>query len=213
MPGNEQTDRVAASFAMLKLSFFFPPPVSRLHRARRDAEIVSAGSGRLARCVAPAPDKRFLEVIKEAHARGIGVIIDGVFNHTGRDFFAFQNLRKNQARSRYEDRCVVESFDDPKTKRNEFLSKGWWSHATLPVFAPSADGKDMLAGPKAYIMQATKRWMLPDEKDPSLGIDGWRLDVADERASKFWADWNAFVRRCNPNAYTVAEIWKGSRQP
>lgn len=159
-----------------------------------------------------AADKLFLKVIKEAHARGIRVIIDGVFNHTGRDFVAFKDLRKNQADSRYKDWYVVSSFDDPKTKRNEFSYKGWWGHATLPVFAPTADGKDMFAGPKEYIMQATKRWMLPDGKDPSLGIDGWRLDVADERPAKFWADWNAFVRRCNPNAYTTAEIWKDAAQ-
>ncbi len=159
-----------------------------------------------------AADKLFLKVIKEAHARGLRVIIDGVFNHTGRDFFAFKDLRKKQADSRYKDWYVVDSFDDPKTRRNEFSYKGWWGHATLPVFAPTADGKDMFAGPKEYIMQATKRWMLPDGKDPSLGIDGWRLDVADERPAKFWADWNAFVRRCNPNAYTMAEIWKDAAQ-
>ncbi len=154
-----------------------------------------------------AADKLFLKLIKEAHGRKIRVIIDGVFNHTGRDFFAFQNLRKNQAKSPYKDWYVVSSFDNPATKRNEFNYKGWWGHATLPVFAASADGKDMFAGPKNYIMQATKRWMLPDGKDPSLGIDGWRLDVADERPAKFWADWNAFVRKCNPDAYTTAEIW------
>ncbi|MBA3961669.1 MAG: alpha-glucosidase C-terminal domain-containing protein [Chthoniobacterales bacterium] len=154
-----------------------------------------------------AADKLFLKLIKEAHSRKIRVIIDGVFNHTGRDFFAFQNLRKNQAKSPYKDWYVVSSFDNPATKRNEFNYKGWWGHATLPVFAASADGKDMFAGPKNYIMQATKRWMLPDGKDPSLGIDGWRLDVADERPAKFWADWNAFVRKCNPEAYTTAEIW------
>ncbi|HEY1583462.1 MAG TPA: glycoside hydrolase family 13 protein [Chthoniobacterales bacterium] len=159
-----------------------------------------------------AADKLFLKLIKEAHSRGIKVIIDGVFNHTGRDFFAFQDLRKNQAKSRYKDWYVVSSFDDPKTKRNEFSYKGWWGHATLPVFAASADGKDMFAGPKNYIMQATKRWMLPDGKDPSLGIDGWRLDVADERPAKFWADWNAFVRKCNPTAYTTAEIWHDAAQ-
>jgi cyclomaltodextrinase len=157
-----------------------------------------------------AADKLFLRLIKEAHKRGIRVIIDGVFNHTGRDFFAFQDLRRNQARSRYKDWYVVTSFDDPQTKRNEFSYKSWWGHATLPVFAPSADGKDMFAGPKDYIMQATKRWMLPDGKDPSSGIDGWRLDVAEERPAKFWADWNALVRRCNPDAYTTAEIWKNA---
>jgi glycosidase len=106
----------------------------------------------------------------------------------------------------------VNSFDNPATKRNEFSYKGWWGHSTLPVFAPSADGKDMFAGPKNYIMEATKRWMLPDGKDPSSGIDGWRLDVADERPAKFWADWNAFVHKCNPNAYTTAEIWKDAAQ-
>jgi cyclomaltodextrinase len=159
-----------------------------------------------------AADKLFLKLIKEAHARGIKVIIDGVFNHTGRDFFAFRDIRKNQERSRYKDWYVIESFDDPNTKRNEFSYTGWWGHATLPVFAPSVDGKDMFPGPKAYIMQATKRWMLPDGKDHSLGIDGWRLDVADERPAKFWADWNAFVRQCNPNAYTTAEIWKDAAQ-
>ena len=159
-----------------------------------------------------AADKLFLKLIKEAHARGIRVIIDGVFNHTGRDFFAFKDLRRNQARSRYKDWYVVDSFDDPKTKRNEFSYKGWWGHSTLPIFAASADGKDMFAGPKEYIMQATKRWMLPDGKDSSLGVDGWRLDVADERPTKFWADWNAFVRRCNPDAYTTAEIWKDAAQ-
>jgi len=159
-----------------------------------------------------AADKLFLQLIKEAHARGIRIVIDGVFNHTGRDFFAFKDLRQKQAKSLYKDWYVVSSFDDPETKRNEFRYKGWYGHPTLPVFAASADGKDMFAAPKEYIMQATKRWMLPDGKDPSLGVDGWRLDVADERPSKFWADWNAFVRRCNPNAYTTAEIWKDAAQ-
>ena len=159
-----------------------------------------------------AADKLFLKVIKECHARGIRIIIDGVFNHTGRDFFAFKDLRKNQGKSRYKDWYVVSEFDDPATKRNEFSYRGWWGHATLPIFAASADGKDMFAGPKEYVMQATKRWMLPDGKDRSLGIDGWRLDVADERPAKFWADWNAFVRKCNPEAYTTAEIWKDAAQ-
>lgn len=160
-----------------------------------------------------AADKLFLEVLKQAHGRGMKVIIDGVFNHTGRDFFAFKDLRINQAKSRYKSWYVVDAFDDPATKRNEFSYKGWWGHATLPIFAASADGKDMFAEPKAYIFEATRRWMDPNgDGDPSDGIDGWRLDVADERPSKFWADWNAHVRKLNPNAYTTAEIWKDAAQ-
>ena len=158
-----------------------------------------------------AADRLFLEVVQRCHERGIRVIIDGVFNHTGRDFFAFKDIRENQQKSRYKDWYVVESFDDPATKRNEFSYKGWWGHMTLPIFAPSADGKDMHPGPKAYVFEATKRWMQPRGKMKN-GIDGWRLDVAEERPAKFWADWNALVRRLNPNAYTTAEIWQNAAE-
>jgi glycosidase len=156
-----------------------------------------------------AADKLFLELLQKSHARGIRVIIDGVFNHTGRDFFAFKELRKNQDKSRYKDWYEVAQFDDPGTRRNEFDYKGWWGHKTLPIFSASADRKDMHPGPKAYVFEATKRWMRPNGKRAD-GIDGWRLDVADERPFKFWADWNALVRRLNPEAYTTAEIWKNA---
>jgi glycosidase len=158
-----------------------------------------------------AADKMFLEVIKEAHKRGMHVIIDGVFNHTGRDFFAFKDIREKQERSAYKDWYQIESFDDPRTARNEFNYKGWWGHKTLPIFAASADKKDMAAGPKNYIFEATRRWMQPRGEQKN-GIDGWRLDVADERPAKFWADWNGFVRTLNPDAYTTAEIWKNAAQ-
>jgi glycosidase len=65
----------------------------------------------------------------------------------------------------------------------------------------------MFTGPKAYIFDATRRWMRPHGK-AAEGVDGWRLDVAEERPFKFWSDWNALVRKLNPEAYTTAEIWK-----
>ena len=151
-------------------------------------------------------DKMFLELIKKAHGRGIRVVIDGVFNHTGRDFFAFEDLRKNQEKSPYTGWYQVDSFDNPATARNEFEYRGWWGHKTLPIFAATPDKKDMAPGPKEYIFNATKRWMAPNG-NPSDGIDGWRLDVADERPAKFWADWNALVHSINPDAYTTAEVW------
>lgn len=68
-----------------------------------------------------AADSLFLRLIREAHARGIRVIIDGVFNHTGRDFFAFADLRRRQQDSPYKDWYIVYSFDDPATPdTNEF---------------------------------------------------------------------------------------------
>ena len=158
-----------------------------------------------------AADRLFLQLIEEAHNRGIRVIIDGVWNHTGRDFFAFDDIRKNQAESPYRDWYIVEQFDDPYTPENEFRYKGWWGVESLPEFADTEDGTDLHPGPKEYIFDATARWMDPNgDGDPSDGIDGWRLDVANEVPIRFWADWNAHVRSLNPQAYTVTEIWENA---
>lgn len=156
-----------------------------------------------------AADSLFLVLVREAHARGLRVIIDGVFNHTGSDFFAFADLREKQEASPYKDWYIVRSFDDPATPdTNEFDYKGWWDNRTLPEFADTPDGTDLHPGPKQYIFDATARWMDPDgDGDPADGVDGWRLDVTPDVPIGFWADWNAYVRRINPQAYTVSEIW------
>jgi cyclomaltodextrinase len=155
-----------------------------------------------------AADRMFLELLKQAHARSMRIIMDGVFNHTGRDFFAFRDLREKQRESAYASWYTVEAWDDPATPANEFRYKSWWGIDTLPEFADSADGKDLHPGPKDYILAATGRWMDPDgDGDPRDGIDGWRLDVAREVPLAFWRDWHAHVLALNPAAYTVAEEW------
>ncbi len=160
-----------------------------------------------------AADKLFLKLIAEAHARGIRIIIDGVFNHTGRDFFAFADLRKNQSKSPFQDWYIVAHFDNPNTPQKEFQYKGWWGNDTLPEFANNTAGDDLYAGPKSYVMDVTRRWMDPDgDGNPRDGIDGWRLDVAEEVPLGFWKDWNAHVRKLNPQAYTVAEVWNDARE-
>ena len=156
-----------------------------------------------------AADKLFLNVVKQSHARGIRVIVDGVFNHTGRDFFAFKDIAENGKESRYLDWYTVEEFDDPATEKNEFKYKCWWGVDTLPEFADNRDGTDLHPAPKAYIFEATRRWMDPNgDGDPVDGIDGWRLDVANEVPNQFWKDWNRHVRKLNREAFTVAEIWE-----
>jgi glycosidase len=156
-----------------------------------------------------AADRLFLDLIREAHARGIRVVIDGVFNHTGRDFFAFADLRDRQQESPYRDWYIVRAFDDPATPEDEFRYKGWWDVLTLPEFANTPDGLDLHPGPRAYVFDITSRWMDPDgDGDPADGIDGWRLDVANEVPLRFWTDWNAHVRALNPEAYTVTELWE-----
>ena len=155
-----------------------------------------------------AADKLFLKLIDAAHQRGMRLIIDGVFNHTGRDFFAFADLRDKQASSRYRDWYIVQSLDNPDTPQNEFRYKGWWGVDTLPEFANDVSGNDLHPGPKQYVFDSTARWMDPNgDSDPADGIDGWRLDVANEVPTGFWRDWHEHVRAINPQAYTVAEIW------
>lgn len=151
-------------------------------------------------------DLLFLELLKEAKKRNIRVIIDGVFNHTGRDFWAFRHLKEHQQNSPFKDWYDVVSFDNPDTPENEFDYKGWWGYKSLPEFAEN--DSNLVAPVKEHIFAITKRWMDPNgDGDASDGIDGWRLDVAEEVGMKFWRDWHAYVREINPEAFTSAEVW------
>ena len=151
-------------------------------------------------------DSTFLHLIEEAHKRNIRVVIDGVFNHSGRAFFAFQDVVKNGKKSRYKDWYNIVCWDDSTTSENEFDYKSWWGFKSLPEFAEDESG--LAQGPKAYIFAITKRWMDPNgDGEPGDGIDGWRLDVANEVAAPFWREWYKFVKKINPSALLVSEIW------
>jgi glycosidase len=160
-----------------------------------------------------AADKLFLEMVKQARERGMRVILDGVFNHAGLGFFAFEDLRKNQQASRFKDWFVVESWNNPDTPEDEFRWQGWHGIKELPEFAEveTAEGGDLVPGVKDYLLAVTRRWMQPDG-DVSRGVDGWRLDVAWMVPNAFWREWNALVHGINPAAYTVTEIWKDAHE-
>lgn len=152
-------------------------------------------------------DRLFLKLLREAHRRHIRVIIDGVFNHTGQDFWAFRDLRKNQQDSPYKGWYDVTSFDNPATPdTSEFDFHGWWGFKGLPEFRE--ENGNLVNPVREYVFDITRRWMDPNgDGDPSDGIDGWRLDVATEVGHGFWKEWHALVRKINPQAYTTAEIW------
>ncbi len=151
-------------------------------------------------------DKLFLRLIEAAHARGIRIIIDGVFNHSGTRFWAFEDVIRNQAESPYSDWYDIRSWDDPTTAGNEFDYKGWWDYKTLPEFAEGDSG--FVPAVRDYFFDITRRWMDPNgDGDPSDGIDGWRLDVANEVSPVFWKEWRSLVKTINPDAYIVGEIW------
>jgi cyclomaltodextrinase len=144
-----------------------------------------------------------LKLIKEVHARNMRVIFDGVFNHMGVKSFAFRDVEKNQQASPYADWFSIKSWNDA-AKGTTFEYDGWFGVKTLPEFKENEQG--LVAGPKQYIFNATKRWMDPMNKGTRDGIDGWRLDVAYDVGHPFWKDWRKWVRSINPAAYMTAEL-------
>ncbi len=151
-------------------------------------------------------DSLFLRLIKRAHSLGIKVIIDGVFNHVGRTFWAFQDVVKNQEKSKYKDWFIINSWDNPKTSENEFSYSGWYGVKDLPEFRE--DGKGLVKGPAELIRNIVKRWQDPNgDGNPEDGIDGWRLDVADMININFWKKFRNWVKGVNPEAYITGEIW------
>lgn len=150
-------------------------------------------------------DKLFLKLINECHKRGIKIILDGVFNHTGTTFWAFQDIVKNQQNSKYKDWFTIKSWDDP-SKGTKFDYAGWLGVRDLPEIKEDANG--LVAGPKEHIHAVIKRWMDPNgDGNPADGIDGWRLDVAEMVNHNFWKDFRIWVKEINPDAYITGEIW------
>ncbi len=143
----------------------------------------------------------FLPACKRA---GMKVVLDGVFNHTGRPFYAFKDIEQYGSKSRYKDWFYVEFDEAGKLK----AWQSWANTGALPKFKQEANG-DLVAPVKKHIFDITTRWMDPNgDGNPSDGIDGWRLDVALDVGLPFWKDWRAHVKKINPDAVIIAEIWE-----
>lgn len=161
-------------------------------------------------------DKMFLKLVDEVHKRGMRIIVDYSWNHTGVEFWAWKDLIKNQEKSLYKDWFEVIAFDNVSTDSNEFDYKGWLNIKSLPeikkvdVVGKRINGRpyegNINDGAKKHIFDVTKRWLAPDD-DVSKGIDGFRLDVADQVPMGFWRDYRKFVKSINPEAYLAGEIW------
>ncbi len=161
-------------------------------------------------------DKLFLKLVDEFHKRGIRVILDFSWNHTGTNFWAWQDILKNQDKSIYKDWYEISAFDNPATPENEFKYNGWGGYGYLPelrkvditttrIHGLAYEG-NIHEGPKKHIFDVTKRWLAPDG-DISKGIDGYRLDVAEQIGLGFWRDYRTYVKSINPDAYLLGEIW------
>lgn len=164
-------------------------------------------------------DLLFVEVIRALHARGIRVILDYSWNHTGVDCWAWKDVLTNQQASPYSDWYWVQEWDDPATDTSEFRYRGWAGVPSLPEIRETVhmehiekvepfEGDIYAAAAKQHIFHITQRWLDPNgDGNPDDGVDGFRLDVAAEMPLGFWRDYRRHVRNINPNAYLIGEIW------
>lgn len=160
-------------------------------------------------------DQLFLNLIKKAHERNIKVIVDFSWNHTGLEFWAWKDILQKGKESEYADWYRIEQFDNPDTDENEFDYHGWLGFKSLPELKKvNVEGRkhgypyqgNVYEEVKQHIYDVTKRWLAPNGELEN-GIDGFRLDVADQIPMGFWKDYRQFVKSVKPDAYLVGEIW------
>ncbi len=140
-------------------------------------------------------------LIDQAHARGMRVVLDGVFNHASRGFFQFHDILENGADSAYLDWFLINKFPlnayHPEEPPNY---QAWWNLPALPKFNIQCDAV------REFLLGVATRWI-------DFGVDGWRLDVANEiDDDEFWRAFRRRVRQANPDAYIVGEVWTDSER-
>ena len=138
--------------------------------------------------------KDFDNLVKKAHALGLRVILDGVFNHCSRGFFQFNSLMELGEDSPYVDWFHVHSWPIHAYSGKPNY-ECWWNYPALPKF--NTGNPDV----REYLFSVGEFWA-------RRGIDGWRLDVPNEiDDDSFWQEFRRRVKAINPDAYIVGEIW------
>ena len=128
------------------------------------------------------------------HLHGGHVLLDGVFNHTGVDFPGFKSLEKDGETSAYKNWYFVQSFP-VNIQAGQTHYNGWFGSPWMPKLNVGNPAT------RAYLLDVSTRWIR------DVHIDGWRLDAADEVDHRFWQAFHQTVRKEDPNAFLVGEIW------
>ena len=139
-------------------------------------------------------------LVAALHQRGMRLVLDGVFNHCGRGFWAFHHLVENGQDSPYRDWFHVHRWPvQPYPAEGEDCGYDcWWAVPDLPKFN---HGNPAV---RDHLLEVGRFWL-------ERGIDGWRLDVPAEVPAEFWVDFRRVVRNVNPDAWIVGEIWGDAR--
>jgi cyclomaltodextrinase / maltogenic alpha-amylase / neopullulanase len=131
------------------------------------------------------------------HERGIRLILDGVFNHVGRNFWAFRDVQARQESSPYRDWFSNLRFHQRSPYQDPFSYEGWNGHFNLV--------KLNLRNPqvKEHLFRAVEMWI------QEFNIDGLRLDAADCLDSGFMQELAAFCRKIRPDFWLMGEVIHG----
>lgn len=138
----------------------------------------------------------FADVVGELHKNHIRVIIDGVFNHVGREFFAFKDVQEKKWESQYKDWFNV-SFDGNSNYNDGFWYEGWEGHYNLVKLNLRNDNV------VNYLLNCIRSWI--DEFD----IDGLRLDVAYLLDHNFMRRLRAFTGELKEDFFLLGEMLHG----
>ncbi len=142
-------------------------------------------------------EEDFKQLIAKAKEKGIGVILDGVFNHSGSDSRYFNQL------GHYDSLGAYQSWDSPYHDWYYFDRfpdeyKSWWGCKVVPTLNKSAAGyRDLLFREGGVI-----------DKWTGCGIDGWRLDVVDELPTDFVDLLRGAIKKANKDAVVIGEVWE-----
>jgi glycosidase len=131
-------------------------------------------------------------LIADAHQRGMRVILDGVFSHSGDQFWAFRDVVKHGAASQYRDWYSFEDLPVRKSPPNYRASGGVPFLPRLNTANPAV---------REYLYGVARHWIA------EAGVDGWRLDVPWEQSPEFWRGLRTAVKTASPNTYLVGEAW------
>lgn len=142
-------------------------------------------------------EKEFKDLIEKAASKGIKIILDGVFNHTGADSLYFNKF------GRFNSVGAYQSQDSPYYDWYYFFDfpdnyHCWWGSTCVPTVNKSAEGfRKLILGNGGVI-----------DKWTGLGVKGWRLDVVDELPIDFTTDLCGKIKNDDKNALIIGEVWE-----
>jgi len=132
------------------------------------------------------------KLVEEFHQRGMRIILDGVFNHCGDTFWAFQDVIKKGLKSKYKDWFIIKSY--PIIKQPEPNYRCWMGVSSMPEF--DTDNSKV----RKYLLEIVKYWI--KEAD----IDGWRLDTVEYMDTSFVMQIREATKEVKKDAYVVGEV-------